>query len=76
MTTIEQPDLALHLADALTGSGAFRRFQTELSRHEDEYTRWQCQANAKKLFEIQDSVWAEIVDTDESAERTEQPPDP
>jgi hypothetical protein len=40
VTTIEQPDLALRLTDALMGSGAFRRFQTELSRHEDEYTRW------------------------------------
>jgi hypothetical protein len=40
VTTIEQPDLALRLTDALMGSSAFRRFQTELSRHEDEYTRW------------------------------------
>ena len=40
VATIEQPDLALRLSDALAGSGAFRRFQTELSRHEDEYTRW------------------------------------
>jgi hypothetical protein len=38
--TIEQSDLASRLSDALAGSGAFRRFQTELSRHEDEYTRW------------------------------------
>ena len=30
----------------------------------------ECQANAKKLLEIQDCIWAEIVDTDESAERT------
>jgi hypothetical protein len=36
----------------------------------------ECQANAKKLLEIQDSIWAEIVDTGESAERTEQSPDP
>ena len=36
----------------------------------------ECQANAKKLFEIQDSIWAEIVDTGESAERTKQSPDP
>ena len=40
VATIEQPDLASRLNDALAGSGAFRRFQTELSRHEDEYTRW------------------------------------
>jgi hypothetical protein len=40
VTTIEQPNLALRLTDALMGSRAFRRFQTELSRREDEYTRW------------------------------------
>jgi len=40
VATIEQPDLASRLSDALAGSGAFRRFQTELTRHEDEYTRW------------------------------------
>ena len=33
------------------------------------------QANAKKLFEIQDSIWAESVDTGESTERSEQSPD-
>ncbi len=37
---IHQPDLASRLTDALGGSGAFRRFHTELSRHEREYTRW------------------------------------
>lgn len=36
----------------------------------------ECQANAKKLFEIQDSIWAKIVDKDESAERTKRSPDP
>ena len=40
VATIEQPDLASRLADALVGSGAFRRFQSELSRHEGEFTRW------------------------------------
>jgi hypothetical protein len=40
VSTIEQPDLAQRLAEALVGSGAFRRFQTELSRHQLEYTRW------------------------------------
>lgn len=40
VATIEQPDLASRLADTLVGSGAFRRFQSELSRHEGEYTRW------------------------------------
>ncbi len=38
--TIESAGLASRLLDTLSGSGAFRRFQTELSRHEDEYTRW------------------------------------
>ena len=40
VATIQQPDLASRLTDALGGSGAFRRFHTELSRHEREYTRW------------------------------------
>lgn len=40
VATIEQPDLAPRFAESLAGSGAFRRFQTELSRHEREYTRW------------------------------------
>lgn len=40
VATIDQPDLTSRLTDALAGSGAFRRFHTELSRHEDEYTRW------------------------------------
>jgi hypothetical protein len=35
----------------------------------------ECQANAKKLFEIQDSIWAEIVDTSESTEGTQKSPD-
>jgi hypothetical protein len=35
----------------------------------------ECQANAKKLFEIQDSIWAEIVDTSESTEDTQKSPD-
>jgi hypothetical protein len=40
VATIEQPDLASRLTATLDGPGAFRQFQTELSRHEDEYTRW------------------------------------
>jgi len=40
VATIQQPALASRLTAALDGSGAFRRFQTELSRHDDEYTRW------------------------------------
>ena len=35
----------------------------------------ECQANAKKLLEIQDRIWAEIVDTGESTEGTEKSPD-
>ena len=35
----------------------------------------ECQANAKKLLEIQDSIWAEIVDTSESTEGTQKSPD-
>jgi hypothetical protein len=35
----------------------------------------ECQANAKKLFEIQDSIWAEIVDTGESTEATQKAAD-
>lgn len=40
VASIEQPDLASRLRAALAGSGAFRRFQSELNRHDDEYTRW------------------------------------
>ena len=40
ISTIDQPGLAERLTDAIAGSGAFRRFQSELSRHDDEYTRW------------------------------------
>ncbi|MCP4085032.1 MAG: hypothetical protein GY745_08280 [Actinomycetia bacterium] len=40
VATIDQPELASRLTDALSGSGAFRRFRTELSRHENQYTRW------------------------------------
>jgi len=39
-TTVDQPDLASRLCDALVGSGAFRKFQKTLSRNEREYTRW------------------------------------
>ncbi|MCP4967115.1 MAG: hypothetical protein GY926_18015, partial [bacterium] len=47
--TIEQPDLASRLTDALGGSGAFGRFRTELSRHESEYTRWHRFADDARL---------------------------
>lgn len=38
--TIESPGLASRLRDVVSGPKVFRRFQTELSRHDDEYTRW------------------------------------
>jgi hypothetical protein len=38
--TIVSPGLASRLRTEINGSGAFRRFQTELSRHDDDYTRW------------------------------------
>lgn len=40
VASIEQPDLASRLRAALAGSEAFRRFQSELNRHDLEYTRW------------------------------------
>jgi hypothetical protein len=40
VATIQQPDISSRLTNALGGPGAFRRFHTELSRHEREYTRW------------------------------------
>lgn len=40
VATVDQPGLASRLSDALVGSGAFRKFQNTLSRHESEYTRW------------------------------------
>lgn len=38
--TVDQPDLASRLSDALVGSGAFRKFHKTLSRNDSEYTRW------------------------------------
>lgn len=40
ITTIDSPGLASRLQTKINGSGAFRRFQAELSRHDDQYTRW------------------------------------
>ena len=54
----------------------YLRVEGSFSDAGDIFICSECQANAKKLFEIQDSIWAEIVDTDESAERTKQSPDP
>lgn len=40
VSTVEHPDIASPLRDALVGRGAFQRFQKTLSRFESEYTRW------------------------------------
>jgi hypothetical protein len=40
IATIDSPGLASRLQAEINGSGAFRRFQVELSCHDDEYTRW------------------------------------
>ena len=40
IATIDSPGIASRLQAKINGSGAFRRFQTELSRHDNEYTRW------------------------------------
>ncbi len=53
----------------------YLRVEGSFSDAGDIFICSECQANAKKLFEIQDSIWAEIVDTGESTERTEQSPD-
>jgi hypothetical protein len=54
----------------------YLRVEGSFSDSGDIFICSECQANAKKLFEIQDSIWAEIVDTGESTDRTEQSPDP
>lgn len=38
--TIDNPGLASRLRAEISGPKAFRRFQTTLSGHDDEYTRW------------------------------------
>jgi hypothetical protein len=40
IATIDNPGLALRLQADISGSSAFRRFRADLSRHDDEYTRW------------------------------------
>ena len=40
IATIDSPRLSSRLQAEINGSGAFRRFQAELSRHDDEYARW------------------------------------
>jgi hypothetical protein len=54
----------------------YLRVEGSFSDAGDIFICSECQADAKKLFEIQDSIWAEIVDKDESAERTKRSPDP
>ncbi len=53
----------------------YLRLQGSFSDSGDIFICSERQANAKKLFEIQDSIWAEIVDTSESTEGTEKSPD-
>jgi hypothetical protein len=40
IATVPDPRLAGRLHDAIAGTGAIRRFHDELSRNDDEYTRW------------------------------------
>ena len=40
VATIENEDIVERLTDALSRSGPFQRFRTELSRYEAEYTNW------------------------------------
>jgi hypothetical protein len=40
IATVTDPRLAGRLHDAIAGTGAFRRFHDELSRNDDEFTRW------------------------------------
>jgi hypothetical protein len=38
--TVDAPDLATQLTDAIGGRGAFRRFRSVLERDPTEFTRW------------------------------------
>ena len=53
----------------------YLRVEGSFSDAGDIFICSECQANAKKLFEIQDSIWAEIVDTSGSTEGTQKSPD-
>ncbi len=53
----------------------YLRVQGSFSDAGDIFICSECQANAKKLFEIQDRIWAEIVDTSESTGSTDTSPD-
>jgi hypothetical protein len=53
----------------------YLRVQGSFSDSGDIFICSECQANAKKLLEIQDSIWAENADTSESTDGTEKSPD-
>jgi hypothetical protein len=40
VATVDSAGLALRLTEAIRGSGAFRRFNAVLSRHDDDNGRW------------------------------------
>jgi len=42
----------------------------------DVFICTECQANAKQLIEIQDSIWAEIAEPSDSSHQTDKPADP
>ena len=52
----------------------YLRVEGSFSDAGDIFICSECQANAKKLSEIQDSIWAEIVDTSGSTEGTQKSP--
>ena len=53
----------------------YLRVEGSFSDSGDIFICSECQANAKKLLEIQDSIWAELVDTSESAPPVEKSPE-
>jgi hypothetical protein len=53
----------------------YLRVEGSFSDAGDIFICSECQANAKKLFEIQDSIWAEIVGRSGSTEGTQKSPD-
>jgi hypothetical protein len=42
----------------------------------DVFICTECQANAKQLIEIQNSIWAEIPEPSDSSDQTDKPADP
>jgi hypothetical protein len=53
----------------------YLRVEGSFSDSGDIFICSECQANAEKLFEIQDRIWAEIVDADESTKGAPKSPD-